>query len=177
MFTAADLFLRQVERRAYVTALVSTRQRDDALDIVQNAMTDWFQYYHDKPEQDWPALFYTVLHSRIRDWGRRQQRQQRWFGLGRANSDDTSPLDDQAESLFGSPEAQLEAEQARQQFLTRLAALPLRQKQAFLLRVWHQQDTASSAAAMGVSSGSVKTHLSRALRALDCTLEDAGVTP
>lgn len=172
-----DAFLRSVERRAYTTALVATRgMREDALDIVQDAMTAMFRSYAGHPVAEWGALFHRVLHSRINDWHRRRSVRARfflpWFG-GSADEDSeeqTAPDMEDMNSL--APDESLERSQRQEVFMRALQALPLRQQQAFMLRAWEGLDTAQTARAMNCSESSVKTHMSRAMQVLRKVLEE-----
>jgi RNA polymerase sigma-70 factor (ECF subfamily) len=56
-----------------------------------------------------------------------------------------------------------------------LHQLPTRQREAFIMRYWEDMDVAETATAMGCSQGSVKTHCSRAVRAMASTLEKHGL--
>lgn len=172
-----DAFLRNAERRAYTTALVATRgRREDALDIVQDAMTSMFASYASRPVVEWGALFHRVLHSRINDWHRRRTVRAKFFlpFFGSARDEDGAelPAPEAVDESMPSPEEALDGAQRRERFMQALEALPLRQKQAFMLRAWEGLDTAQTAAAMDCSEGSVKTHFSRAMHALRAVLEE-----
>ena len=67
-----EAFLREVETRAFRIAVVSTRDADEALDIVQDAMISLTRRYADRSEEEWRPLFYRILKNRIRDWQRRR---------------------------------------------------------------------------------------------------------
>jgi RNA polymerase sigma-70 factor (ECF subfamily) len=54
--------------------------------------------------------------------------------------------------------------------------LPNRQREAFIMRYWQDMDVAETAAAMGCSEGSVKTHCSRATHTLAIALRAKGIS-
>ena len=75
-----------------------------------------------------------------------------------------------------SNEQKLEREQVLQLIDDEIQKLPARQREAFLMRYWEDMDVAETAAAMGCSEGSVKTHCSRATHALAHALKAKGIT-
>ena len=56
-----------------------------------------------------------------------------------------------------------------------ITKLPIRQREAFLMRDWDELSTAETALAMGCSEGSVKTHCSRATHTLAAALKAKGI--
>lgn len=161
-----------MERRAFVVARLATSNRDEALDIVQDAMTALVSRYRDKPAAEWGPLFYTILQSRIEDWRRRNKVRNRfrvWFGRDDGGED---PLQNLPERASAEPERQWQGQAGRLAIEAALRQLPARQQQAFLLRAWEGYDVQTTAAAMRCSEGSVKTHFSRAVHALREQLRD-----
>ncbi|TPW18725.1 MAG: RNA polymerase sigma-70 factor ECF subfamily [Halothiobacillaceae bacterium] len=70
---ALDAFLATVERRAYRMAYFAVQDRDEALDIVQDAMFALVRRYSGSASEEWPPLFHRILQHRIRDHYRRQK--------------------------------------------------------------------------------------------------------
>jgi RNA polymerase sigma-70 factor, ECF subfamily len=168
-----DEFLKSVERRALRMAELATSNRDEALDLVQEAMFGFVHHYAQKPAAEWTPLFYRVLDSRLNDWHRRRQVRSRWLAAWTRNADDdeTDEIAQAPDLNDPGPMLRLEGTEAAGALDEALARLPLRQRQAFLLRIWEGLDVAATAKSMRCSEGSVKTHLSRALAALRRALE------
>jgi RNA polymerase sigma-70 factor (ECF subfamily) len=168
-----DAFLRSVGRRAQVMAEISTRDREAALDIVQDSMLALATKYAHKPAAEWGPLFQTILQSRIMDWHRSRTRRGKWMTWLAPPADDpeADPWADIPEAASSDPSLLLERARDMETVTEALEALPLRQQQAFMLRIWEGLDTADTARAMDCSEGSVKTHLSRALQSMRARLE------
>jgi len=172
---ALNQFLASVELKAFKIAQAALRHEDDALDAVQDAMLQLARAYAHRPAEEWKPLFYRILENRIRDMQRRRTVRGRVIAwLPYRGEDDEDELDPIA--LAPSPEPQpvrrLELEQAVGALEMALGELPRRQQQAFLLRTLEGLDVAQTAAAMGCSEGSVKTHYFRAVQALRAQLGD-----
>lgn len=166
-------FLAAIEGRAFRIAQFATRNRDDALELVQEAMMKLAQNYADRSEEEWNALFYSILQSRIRDWHRRQAVRNRfrsWFAWN--EDDEEDPLEQHPAAPSDEPPARLENDRFMTRLEEELATLPYRQQQAFLLRVWEGLDIAETASAMACSESSVKTHHARALEKLQMRLKE-----
>jgi len=162
-------FLAGVERRALRFAEIAVRDRDEALDLVQDAMIKLARNYAANPEQEWTPLFYRILQNGIRDWHRRQivrNRVMAWFGRPADAEDDYDPVAQAPDPMGRTPEEQIEARQAMQVLEHAVAGLPARQREAFMLRTLEGLGVAETAIAMGCSEGSVKTHYSRAVHTL-----------
>ena len=167
-------FLAEVERRAFQMAKFATRNRDEALDLVQEAMFQFVRRYSIRPAEEWKVLFYRVLRSRITDWHRRTLVRRRILAwLGRPDSEEQEdPLQALPDTQNPNPSDHLLRQEERGVLDQAIRALPLRQQQAFLLRAWEGMDLRQTAIIMGCSEGSVKTHYSRAVHALRGVLEE-----
>lgn len=167
-----DQFLTGVERRALRMAQLATGSRDEAFDIVQDAMFALARRYSARPPQEWGPLFQRILQSRIRDGYRRARVRNRWRVWFGTDAEQDDPLAALPDPDARPPEDLLGNERAGQALEAALQSLPLRQQQAFLLRSWEGLDVGATAAAMACSEGSVKTHYSRAVHRLRELLEN-----
>ena len=188
MASAQELsdFLSSIEQRAFKQAVYAVRDDDAALDIVQDAMIKLAEKYGDRPVAELPLIFTRILQNRIHDWFRRQKVRNTWvtlfsnMGKKTDENDDFDPL----ESLSAPDDSEihqdgaqkLEQSQLLQALESEIAKLPVRQREAFLMRYWDELSITETALAMSCSEGSVKTHCSRATQTLAKALKLKGIT-
>ncbi len=179
-------FLKSVEKRAWKRAVYAVRDEDAALDIVQDAMIRLSEKYADRPAAELPLLFQRIVSNATMDWFRRQkvrnQVVRNFSEFEVAGSDGDFDILETLEALGSSLESESAADSvSRAQILQiiddEVGQLPARQREAFLLRYWEELDVAETAASMGCSEGSVKTHCSRAVHALAKALKAKGIAP
>lgn len=178
-------FLADSERRAFKQAMFAVRDEEAALDIVQDSMMRLAEKYGDRPAEELPLLFQRILQNAIRDYYRRSRtRMGQMVPLSAFEPEDdeyADPLEtleiDEEHNPFATPHDALLQSQTLGHIEEALQNLPPRQREAFLLRYWEGLDIADTAAAMGCSEGSVKTHCSRATHALAAALKTKGLVP
>jgi RNA polymerase sigma-70 factor (ECF subfamily) len=162
------------------------RDREAALDIVQDAMLRLAEKYGHRPAAELPLLFHRIVQNAIRDWFRRQKVRSLWTTLlsslspNRGDGDEQDPLETlqpaDGSNIVEVPGARLEQAQVLEIIEQEISRLPERQREAFIMRYWEELNVAKTAKAMGCSEGSVKTHCSRAAHALAIALKARGIT-
>ncbi len=167
---AMDVFLAEVERKAFIIARISLRDDEDSLDAVQDAMIKLVQKYASRPQGEWKPLFYRILKNRIVDLQRRRNVRQRFMAWLPISEDAPDPIAEAPGRPVEQPDRQLELSETMVSLETAVGNLPARQSQAFLLRMMEGLNVAETASAMGCSQGSVKTHYFRAVHSLRITL-------
>ena len=143
------------------------------------------EHYGDKPAAELPMLFQRILVNCTLDWFRRNKSRAALF----SNMSDFEPEGEGGDfdllETYSTIEASQQTESAedatrRAQVLreieSELQQLPGRQREAFLMRYWEEMDVSETAASMGCSEGSVKTHCFRAVQALGKALRAKGIS-
>ncbi len=168
-----DAYLAASERRLFRLAVLATGNREEALDIVQEAMLKLVRNYSERPAREWPPLMHRILQTTIRDWYRRHGLRRRVMHVFRGAEDEVAEsVEDFPATPASEPGHRLDQDQVARRLDGALRRLPLRQQQVFLLRAWEGLSVAETARAMGCAEGSVKTHYFRALRSLREMLGD-----
>lgn len=181
-------FLASVERKAFKQAVYAVRDDEAALDIVQDSMMKLADKYADKPLAELAPLFQRILQNVIHDHFRRQKVRNLWTtllsSLQSSDNDREGGDFDPLETLLPGESNEMaenaanivESGQILKIIETEIQRLPNRQREAFIMRYWQDMDVAETAAAMGCSEGSVKTHCSRATHTLATSLRAKGIS-
>lgn len=169
-----ERFLSSVQNSGYRMAQLATTNTDDALELVQESMLQLVKRYKDKPDDELKILFYRILSSRITDWYRKKafRKQFKMFF-----STESYQAGDPIQQLPSAEQLSVDDHVSNNRLLNELTdalqQLSHRQHQAFILRAWQGFNVKETAKIMKCSTGSVKTHYSRALVSLRDQLGDS----
>jgi len=149
-------------RRVYRVALSYLRQREDALDVVQETFVKAFQNAArwDGSAEAGPWLARIAVNLSIDRWRRNKRRLQTFAPM---------PEDDHAEVLAAAGDGadrSLQGREAQERVRAALAVLPERQRAIVVLRHYQELSLEEIASALGMSLGTVKSSLHRALQRL-----------
>jgi RNA polymerase sigma-70 factor (ECF subfamily) len=177
-------FLQSVEKRAFKRSVYHVRDEEAALDIVQDSMMKLAEHYGDKPGNELPMLFQRILSNCTLDWFRRQKTRKALFSNLSDFESGSEDGDFDLLETYSSADPSQQVESAedstrRAQILreieTEILELPGPSTRSFPDALLGGHGRAETAAAMGCSEGSVKTHCSRAVAALSKALKAKGI--
>ncbi len=151
-----DLIVSDYYEAIYTFAYHLSRSREDAEDITQDTFLRAQRNLHQLKS---PGLAKHWLYKIARNVFYDRKRSLKYF-LGFIKSERDSPPSTSHEPELETILAQL------------IQRLPLRQREVFILRHWHEFSTEETARLLGISEGSVKSHLSRAILKLKDDLTD-----
>jgi len=150
--------------------LASTRDPDLAETLTQDCLLkahrNWASFRGESSALTW--LMRIAINVQKDHW--RNRRLQFWRAT-RTNSVDVDEASDWLPSGQSSPEQHLLARERVKQVWRVVEGLSARQKSVFLLRHVEEMEIAEIAAATGLSQGTIKAHLSRALAKVRAELE------
>ncbi len=166
-----NVFFIENEKKAFAIALMSLKNKDDALDAVQDVMIKFVEKYKRKPTKLWCSLFYRMIQNRITDFHRATTKKKKYFSFF-YNDKDEDIVQQVADETYVSALDQIDNEIQMEKLQGCLDELPTRQLQAFICRIWEGLSVKQTALSMKCSTGSVKTHLFRALKSIREQMKD-----
>lgn len=159
------------EKKAFAIAMMSLKNKEDALDVVQDVMIKFVEKYKRKKSSHWCALFYRMIQNRITDFHRANTKQKKYFGCIYKDSDEDI-VQHIADTDYVTALEQMDNDIQIQKLQICLNELSTRQLQAFICRIWEGLSVKQTAQSMKCSTGSVKTHLFRALNSIREQMND-----
>jgi RNA polymerase sigma-70 factor (ECF subfamily) len=157
-------------RRLYRIALSYLRQPDDALDVVQEVFVKAYQSASrwDGSAEAGPWLARITVNLSIDRWRRNRRRAQTFTPL--AESDRVATLAD----LGPAPDRRVQGREAGERVAAALRGLPERQRAVVVLRHYQDMSLEEIAGTLGMSLGTVKSSLHRALHRMRAGLAGEG---
>lgn len=157
-------FVARGSARLLRSAYLLTGDRDQSEDLLQVALIRIARRW-DVARQSPHAYAHRVLVNLLHDRRRHLSRRASQAPLEESNAQ-RDRVDDGADAVVD-----------RIALASAVRRLPLRQREVVVLRFFADLSVAETAAAIGASDGTVKTHTSRALKALREALSDAATQP
>ncbi len=176
---AAEQLIRRYQERAYAVAFrMSGGDEDQARDTAQDAFVKALgRIDRFRGQSSFYTWFYRILVNTCLDARSRKKRWSRLFSfknrlLGRDGAEASIPeaIADPAGSA--DPLESLKARELRRDLYRALERLPDRQRTAFELKIFEEMKLSEIARVMKLETGTVKSHLFRATRAVRRALAD-----
>jgi RNA polymerase sigma-70 factor (ECF subfamily) len=157
--------------RLFRIALAYLRRREDALDVVQEAFVKAYlsAARWDGSAEAGPWLTRVTVNLAIDRWRRNRRRSETFTPL--ADDDRAGALAD----VGASPDRAVHGREAGERLARALRTLPERQRAVVVLRHYQDQSLEEIARTLGMSLGTVKSSLHRALARLRQRLAPGGV--
>lgn len=173
-----DKFFKDNEKKFFKKIFFMVKNEDIAMDILQDSMIKLMENYSEKSFDELPLIFHTIVSNSINDYFRKKNNQTIQYV-----SDFSTEIENEDNFLESISSEQIEDIQFNRRYSKEilyiiqegLDTLPLRQKEAFLLRYFDELSITETAEIMKCSEGSVKTHCSRACIALSSFLKKRGI--
>ncbi|MBI4524240.1 MAG: sigma-70 family RNA polymerase sigma factor [Deltaproteobacteria bacterium] len=167
---AFELLMERYKQKAYRIAFDFTRDREEAKDLSQEAFLRAYIHLKDFDQRaSFYTWFYRILVNLCLDHRRRGKRIS-WQSLEDKN--DKVPGAGEVPDNTSSPDEEAIAEELSRKVLSALAALPPRQRTAFILKNHQGLAIHEIAKVMQTAEGTVKAHLHRAVVTLRQSLAE-----
>ena len=163
---AREELARRYRQSAYVLALQLLRNRDEALDVAQEAMLRFFasldRFRRDRPVRPW---LLAIVRNQVRDQLRRQR-------VRRTESLDATPdLSTALVDTASTPEDEASRSQLRRRIWRAMSRMTPNKREILVLRDFHDLSYAEIADVLAIPSGTVMSRLHDARKQLRALLE------
>jgi RNA polymerase sigma-70 factor (ECF subfamily) len=166
---AFDELVRRHQGRVYAVAYRMTGNREDALDVAQDALVKAYQKIEKwQPHGGFVPWLMRLTTNQAIDALRRRKRQ----ATESLDADDGRRLDSIEDESAAPADRGARTQEIEERVQSALGSLSTSQRAIFVLRHYEGMKLNEIAESMGISVGSVKVHLFRALKKLQAELKD-----